>query len=113
MEKYNCLNCLYSNEIENGMVMCDKKLLLTGKMIIVESEKVELNCPAHSDYPIKEWRYDMGNGLLRDAEDTCCVCSRLVNLNDKDTYLILGGSSLHCKICADKLIDILDNGKES
>lgn len=110
MEKYNCKSCAYANGMEDGNIGCDKKLLLTGKMIIIEKEQTDLKCPCHSDYPIQEWRYDRGNGLLRDADDACCVCGRLVNLNDVDTYLIAGSSSLYCKICDDKQ---LDKGEES
>ena len=105
MENYNCTNCAYANEMEGGSIGCDKKLLLTGKMIIIEKDKINSKCPAHSDYPIEEWRYDRGHGLLKDADDACCVCGRLVNLNDTDTYLIYGNSALYCKICDDKKVD--------
>lgn len=106
MEKYNCKSCAYANQMEDGNIGCDKKLLLTGKMVVIEQDKIDLRCPAHSDYPTQEWRYDRGHGLLREAEDACCICGRLVNLNDVDTYLVAGNSSLYCKICDDNQSDI-------
>ena len=83
---YNCKTCLYANDFGEGLVMCDKKLLSENKEIIIEVDKVRLNCPCHSDRFIEETRYMRENKDLREAEDSCRVCGRLMDILNDDNY---------------------------
>lgn len=107
----NCLNCLYANEKDNGGVMCDKVLLIYGKEVHIEADRVELPCPSHSDRYIENWRYVNDGDDLRKAEDSCEVCGRLINLDDESQYGYIeiqdelgnpSGEKLQCKICRHK-----------
>lgn len=82
----NCLNCLYANEKENGGVMCDKVLLIYGKEVHIEADRVELPCPSHSSRFIEETRCYFNNEDMRKAEDACEICGRLINMYDEDTH---------------------------
>lgn len=82
---YSCKTCLFSNPLENGGVLCDKRKFECVE-IIIPSDKIELTCPAHSEYPREETRYDRPNKLHRDAEDVCGVCHRDLNLLDRSTW---------------------------
>ena len=110
-EILNCNNCLYANGNEDGSVMCDKVLLLYGKEIYVESSKVDLPCPSHSSRYIEETRYMWNNDDVRDAEDSCEVCGRRVDMNDETQYNFIEvqdekgkvvGEKIQCKICRHK-----------
>jgi len=97
----NCKTCLYSNFNEDMSVECDKKQVLTGKLIHIDAEDVEKNCVAHSSNRIEEWRYDRQNKFIDEAEDACS-CGRMVNLEDEGSYKVIG-SNLYCKICANEI----------
>lgn len=114
----NCKSCLYANEKENGGYMCDKVLLLYGKEVHIEPEKVELSCFNHSDKYIENWRYVNDGDDLRKADDACEVCGRIINMLDENTYDIVTEEFTlknkegieetkreivqKCKICIDK-----------
>lgn len=101
----NCNTCLYSNFNKDGSVICDKVLLIYGKEVYVEKDKVGLNCPSHSDYPIKETRYMRDNDTLQDAEEACGICGRLINLQDDSQYEYIaydGSLVTQCRICKEK-----------
>ena len=85
---YNCKTCLYANDFGNGLVMCDRRVLLDGKEVIIEEDKVGLSCPCHSDRFVEETRY-MVNPPNRDARksfDSCEVCGRRYDEMNKDNY---------------------------
>ena len=113
MEKYNCTNCLYSNEMENGEVMCDKKLLSEDKEIYIQIDKIKLPCPAHSSKYIEEIRYMRNNTWLHESEEGeyCEVCRRKVDLEDISQYGYIeiqdeegnvAGEKMQCRICRGK-----------
>ena len=88
---YNCKTCLYANDIENGLVMCDRRVLLDGKEVIIEEDKVGLNCPCHSSKFVQEWRYMVNptNGDARKSFDSCQVCGRRYDEMNEDNYDIV------------------------
>lgn len=88
MNTYNCHTCLYANLLEDGLVMCDRRLLIDNKEIYIESDKVGKSCPCHSDKFVEEWRYmrDSKDRDIRNADDACDVCGRLFNELNKDDY---------------------------
>lgn len=107
----NCKSCLYSNDLDGGEVLCDKVILLYGKEVYVESDKVDLPCPSHSNRFIEETRYMWNNKDVRVAEDSCEVCGRRVNLDDISQYGYIevqddkgspAGEKMQCKICREK-----------
>lgn len=115
----NCKGCLYANELEDKRVFCYKVVLLYGKEVYIDADKVNLPCPSHSNRFIEDWRYTSeGVQDLRNAEDACEVCGRLLNLNDEDTYDVVTEEFTlknkegidetkreivqKCKICIDK-----------
>lgn len=108
----NCLNCLYSNEIEGRKVMCDKRLLSEYKEVFIEANKTELPCPAHSSKYIEETRYMRNNKWLHESEDGeyCGVCRRKVNLDDISLYNYIKIQNedgkevekMQCRICKGK-----------
>lgn len=108
----NCVNCLYSDFLENGEVFCDKVILLYNKKIYVDASKVNLSCPSHSNRYIEDWRYTSeGVQDLRKAEDACEICGRLVDLDDESQYGYIEvqdeegkviGEKMQCKICREK-----------
>lgn len=106
---YNCNDCLYANPMEDGNVECDKRSMEKDIKNIITEGKVHLNCPSHSGYPILDWRYG-STGLLRDAEDACDVCARLVDLFDDSQYDYVDVVSedsgsvtvFKCRICIEK-----------
>lgn len=109
--EYNCKSCLYSNFLEDGRVFCDKVILLYGKEVYVEDDKIDLPCPSHSNRFIEETRCYFNNKDVRDAEDSCGVCGRLVDLDDISQYGYIEvqdeegkfiGEKLQCKICREK-----------
>lgn len=109
----NCKSCLYSNDLENGQVLCDKVILLYGKEVYVESDKVDLPCPSHSSKYIEEIRYMRNNKWLHESEEGeyCEVCRRWVDLDDISQYNFIEvqdkngkvtGEKMQCKICGEK-----------
>ena len=109
----NCTNCLYSNEMENGVIMCDKKLLYEGKEIYIAVNKAKLPCPAHSNRYIEETRYMRNNMWLHESEEGeyCEVCRRKVDLEDISQYGYIEiqneegkviGEKMQCRICRGK-----------
>lgn len=82
---YRCVDCLYANELYNGDVYCDKREFEEVK-IIVPKDKVDRNCPSHSSYPTEETRYSRPWKYLRDADDVCQVCGRMLDLRVNDQY---------------------------
>lgn len=88
MNTYDCHTCLYANLLEDGLVMCDRRLLIDNKEIYIESDKVGKSCPCHSDKFVEEWRYmrDSKDRDIRNADDACDVCGRLFNELNKDDY---------------------------
>ena len=99
MKTYNCKTCLYANE--NCGVDCDKRLLLDGKMVHIEPDKVELDCPSHSDYKVEETRYDRPWTYLHEADDVCSICGRPLRMSDENTYESIG-HVIRCSICKEK-----------
>lgn len=107
----NCKTCLYSNFLENGDVMCDKVILLYGKEVHVPTDNVDKPCPSHSSRFIEETRYYFNNKDMRNSENSCEVCGRLVDLNDISQYGYIevqdekgnvNGEKLQCRICRGK-----------
>lgn len=109
--EYTCKDCMYANALPSGDVDCDKKILLNGKIHKVAKSKVDKPCPSHSDKPIENWRYVESRRILRDCDDSCEVCGRLVDLNDISQYKYIEiqnengdtvGEKMQCKICGHK-----------
>ena len=105
----NCKTCLYANELEDKRVFCDKVVLLYGKEVYIDADKVELTCPSHSDCFIPETRAYWNNDDMRDAEDSCGVCGRRVDLGKEEQYeyiMVEEGNSkvekMQCSICKKK-----------
>lgn len=106
----NCENCLYSNFMEDGSVMCDKRLLSENKEVYVQVDKIKLECPAHSSKLIEETKYLRNNKWLHEAEEGnyCEVCRREVDLKDITQYGYIEvqdekgdviGEKMQCRIC--------------
>ena len=106
---YNCNDCLYANELENGDIYCDKREF-EGITCIIPKDKIYLNCPSHSDYIREETRYMRPWKFLHEADDVCQVCHRMLDLQDKNQYKYVevkkddGGKNLirKCSICIKK-----------
>lgn len=87
MDTYNCKTCLYANFMnDDNLVMCDRRLLYDGKEIYIETDKIGLSCPCHSDRFVEEWRGYRSNDDVRMADDSCEVCGRLYDDMDEDNY---------------------------
>lgn len=112
-EILNCGSCLYSNFNNDGSAMCDKKIFMTGKLLHIDKNKVELPCPSHSSKYIEEIRYMRSNKWLHESEEGeyCEVCRRWVDLDDISQYGYIEvqddkgnptGKKMQCKICREK-----------
>lgn len=108
---YSCRSCLYSNFNEDGSVVCDKNLLIYGKLSRRDIELVDKDCIVHSDRKIENWRYVESGKYLSGCHDSCDVCGRLVELNDISQYGYIEvydkngditGEKMQCKICRNK-----------
>lgn len=110
---YTCRDCLYANFNEDGSVLCDKTVLITGELYYLEKDKVDLPCVAHSSKYIEEIRYMRNNQWLHDSEEGeyCQVCRRKINLEDISHYGFIPvqnesgkttGEKMQCKICRSK-----------
>lgn len=109
---YNCESCLYGNKKDNGGYLCDKVLLIYGKEIHIEPENATKDCLNHSDKFIEDWRYTtVGVQDIRNADDACGVCGRLVKLSDYSQYGFVDifddkgafkGEKMQCRICKEK-----------
>lgn len=107
----SCKSCLYANELEDKRVFCDKVVLLYGKEAYIDADKVNLPCPSHSNRFIPETRCYFNNDDMRNAEDSCEVCGRRVDLDDISQYGYIEvqdeegkvvGEKMQCKICREK-----------
>lgn len=106
---YRCVDCLYANELYNGDVYCDKREFEEVK-IIVPKDKVDLNCPSHSSYPTEETRYARPWTYLKDADDVCQVCGRMLDLRNNEQYEYVNvendkgeiNAVRKCRICINK-----------
>lgn len=123
----NCKTCLYANS-KGDLVVCDRRLLLDGKEVVVETSKIGLSCPCHSSRFIDETRYMRDNKDLRDADDSCGICGRLIDMLNSDNYEYVieevafldkdeNGEEIEiieehiickCKICIDKGRNLLE-----
>lgn len=83
--KYNCKNCLFANVLKSGQVLCDKRVF-EGVKVYLSKEQAKLSCPSHSSYPRKETRYMRPWTWHKDAEDVCQVCTRDLDMFNKDQY---------------------------
>lgn len=87
---YSCESCLYANG-KGDLTICDRRLLLDGREIIVEASKVGLSCVCHSDRFVEETRYMVNppNGDARKSFDSCQVCGRRYDEMNEDNYDIV------------------------
>lgn len=109
MNTYNCKTCLYANNLDSGLVMCDRRLLYDNTEIYIEADKVGKSCPCHSDRFIREWRYMRDNDDIRQADDACSICGRLYDHMNEDNYINetweIDGRDIDmriCRICVEK-----------
>lgn len=80
MEKeYNCFNCHYALEYNDGSIGCDRTFFEDGR--ICDIEKPELYCPVNSNINLEDSRYG-GNRFIFGADDACQICHRIVYDND-------------------------------
>lgn len=108
--KCNCYTCLYKDKINSdGSIDCDKKVLLTGKIVHIETDKVDKSCPCHSIRFIEETRYYLNNKDMRYSYNSCSICGRLYDDMDENNYeeetWEIDGKTINirrCRICIDK-----------
>lgn len=112
-EILNCVNCLYANNNEDGSILCNKKIFMTGELFHVTSTKINLPYPSHSSKYIEEIRYMRNNKWLHESEEGeyCEVCRRWVDMGDETQYNFIevqdekgssAGEKLQCRICRGK-----------
>lgn len=112
-EILNCGNCLYANANDDGSVICDKKVFMTGQLFSVGENEAKLSCPSHSSKYIEEIRYMRNNKWLHESEEGeyCEVCRRWVDMGDETQYNFIEiqdengkatGEKKQCKVCREK-----------
>lgn len=84
---YNCKDCLYANERNDGSIYCDRRSLYDGVNVYITAEDKYLSCPVHSSIDREETRADRPWNYNSQADDVCGVCHRTLKLHRKDTYI--------------------------
>lgn len=105
-----CKDCLYANELEDGRVFCDKRVL-EGVDIYIEEDRVGFPCPAHSSKNIEEFRCMRNNEYIHEDGEHCEICRRKVDIDDISQYRYIDiqdedgniiGDKIQCRICKEK-----------
>jgi hypothetical protein len=78
----NCKTCKYA-QINTDNCFCYIHILNTGNTIIIANDKIDLECPCHSDLKHEETRYGFQSSNRYNSFDVCESCKRIVyNLNN-------------------------------